>query len=666
MTFTATGEPSNIPPRVKLDVATGVSGATFNSLSITQDGVPIRLQPPTGTESTSTYDYEMPFGQSVTYVASGDYLPFVAPDFTEIWASLASWTVDAAGWALGAGDTITSTTFGATVRRTASATIQRVEVTDPDNVFVLLLSADDAHNIAVGTSNGSTAMSSDSGSSIVAGVGSYTITLIDGVVTASAADSSWSLTGAYSGDLVKVYMYSAGGQFVDTGTSFAASGDPDRIVVASGGNIYTLDIAAKVVRKFNSSGAFQTSWSTTNTPNDIALDSSENVYVTDRTSNLVRKYTSSGTPSTTWSTTGEPSGIAVDSANAVYVYDWSADTIRKYTNTGGVTTSWANGASAENELHKAIDVLPGGTTVYTWADDEDNDGDVYVYNSTGTELLHFPNTSGENTNITVDSAGNFWVGHKKYSGTTGLEISSLSISPHTGSFVRATATPSTVLVSDTTDDTVRTFSTTTATVGVIEVTPAAAPVTFYEVASVTLTITEAWLIHPAQPTLSVSIDSGTWRDSGLNVDPASSQQNTAESAVTLHSPIGRTRTVAIAHGNRLEETWPLVLLAPTIAARDTVRAIVRDQTPLLLRSPTSFGWDLTDGYYSVQTVQSDRLTANLKDTYRRITLPLIPSDPPVVRIATSRTYDDVLQQNDTYTSVLLRYESYNDLLLGIS
>jgi hypothetical protein len=152
----------------------------------------------------------------------------------------------------------------------------------------------------------------------------------------------------------------------------------------------------------------------------------------------------------------------------------------------------------------------------------------------------------------------------------------------------------------------------------------------------------------------------------LNVDPASAQQVAARSAVTLHQPVGRTSTVAISHGNRLDEEWALVLLAPTIADRDDVRAITRDQTPLLLRSPASFGWDLTDGYYSIGDTASDRLTQNLTSPYRRITLPLTPSDPPVVRVGSARTWADVVTQNDTWGDVVLTYETWNDLLLGIS
>lgn len=671
MTFTATGEPSNIPPRVKLDVATGVSGATFNSLTITQDGTPIRLQPPTGVESTTTYDYEMPFGTSVTYVASGAYLPFVAPEWSENWASLASWTADEPGWALGPGDTITSTTLGAIISRTTAATIQRLEVTDPANVTVALVDSDEGLVAGITMVDGVvTLISAEEPSGVSTdGTGSFALTLIDGVASLTAGDVSWSLTVPYSGSAIKVYLISAGGQFGDSGTSFSSVGDPDRIAIASGGNIYTLDIASKLVRKFNSAGVFQTSWSTTNTPNDIALDSSENVYVTDVPSKLVRKFNSTGTPSTTWSTTGVPAGIGIDSANAVYVYDQTANTIRKYTNTGTVTTSWSNIDPADS-TNKQLAVLPGGTTVYTFADEADDDaGWVNTWTSTGTPINSW-NTGQVDANLTVDSAGDFWLGEggsaNKYSGTTGGQVGGLSISPHTGAFVRATSTPGTVLVGDTSNDTVRTFATTTATVGVVEVTPAVTPVAFLETTSVTLTITEAWLIHPGQPTLSVSLSGANWRDTGLNVDSASSQQNTSRAATTLHQPVGRTRTVAVASGNRLEEEWTLVLIAPTLDDRTDVRAITNDQTPLLVRSPASFNWDLTDGYYAIGDVAYDRMTANLTQPYRRITLPLTPSDPPVVRVNVDRTWADVVEQNIDWDEVKFTYESWSDLVLGVS
>ena len=115
----------------------------------------------------------------------------------------------------------------------------------------------------------------------------------------------------------------AAAQFGETGTPFSSTGKANRIAIAASGNIYALDVTAKLVRKFNSSGVFQLSWSTTNTPFDLALDSSENVYVTDTVSKLVRKYSSAGAAGITWSTTGTPNGIGIDSANSVYVYDFT-------------------------------------------------------------------------------------------------------------------------------------------------------------------------------------------------------------------------------------------------------------------------------------------------------------------------------------------------------
>lgn len=677
MTFTATGEPSNTPPRVLLEVGTGESGATFNRLSVSRDGVQVRLQPPVGVEDTQTYDYEMPFGQLVQYVASGDYLPFVAPDWTESWPNLSSWTGGTASWSVAAG-VASSTIFEAAITRSTSGTVQRASVTNPANVVVRLLTSSDEVVAEVTSQSGSTTLVTASDGVVTPNGGSYSVTLLDGVVSVTAADSSWSLEASYTGLPVKVRLVSLGGEFTETGTPFSSVGNADRVVVAASGNIYTLDVTAKLVRKFNSAGVSQTSWSTTNKPSDIAVDSSENVYVTDRISKLVRKYSSTGTPGTTWSTSGTPTGIGIDNSNNVYVYDFDNDRIRKYTATGTVVTSWSNdGETANFEFGKALDVLPGGSTVYTIVSSEDAGTDettINRFSSTGTLLgSHTFAEESPDASINVTTSGDYWVSgdhlhvdNVLHSVASGNVIGAVNISPHINGGLFPSGT-SLLLMADKTSKTIRYFAPNTASIGTISATPSVGAVTFYETASVTLNVNGAWLIHPAQPTLSVSIDAGPdqWRANGLNVDIASSQQTNAGAAVSLHQPIGRTRTVTIAHGNRLDEQWQLVLLAPTLADRDDVRAIVRDQTPLLLRSPEAFGWDLTDGYYAIGDVAFDRAFAPLNYTERRIVLPLTPSDPPVVRVASERTYDDVLQQNDTYGTLLLRYDTYSDLLLGI-
>lgn len=678
MTFTATGEPANEPPRVKLDLDTSVSGATFNEITVLRDGTAIRLQPPSGAQTSTTYDYEMPFGVAVEYAATGTYLPFVAPEFTESWASLASWTQDpGSSWSVSGGEA-SSTTEGASLTRTTTSPIQRVTVDDPQSLGLLLASADFEDVVSVTSLPDSTTLYATGGSGDVAttGTGSYTVSIVDNVVTVTG-DDGWTLQiDAFSGvGLTTVILLSGGGQFAATGTSFSSVSDPDRIVVAASGNIYTLDIAGKLVRKFSSAGAALASWSTTGVPNDIGVDSSENVYVTDQTSNLVRKYNSSGVAGITWSTTGVPVGIGVDNSNGIYVLDRTANTIRKYSDTGAGITSWSNVEAVNHSGGKALDVLPGGSTVYTVVEGG-GETTIQRFSNTGTLLgYHFIADLISNPSVRVDSGGNYWVrgsnylnGATKYDATapdgTASEIGSMSISPHTVGGLAFVG--STLLVGDKTDDTVRSFATTTASVGELAVTPSVDPEEFYESATITVAGTEAWLIHPSQPSLSVSIDAGpnAWRDDGLNVDISTARQTASAASVTLHQPVGRERTVAITQGVRRLDDWTLVLIAPTLDDRDELQAVLRDQTPLLLRSPEAFGWDLPDGFYSVQDVSFDRIAGSLADELRRVTLPLIPTDAPVARVATERTYTTLATEFGSYAEIPSAYDTYAELLLG--
>lgn len=853
MTFTATGEPLNMPPRILLALDTGVAGATFHSLSVTRDGTLIRNQPPTGSQATSTYDYEMPFGQLVEYTAQGDYLPFVAPDFTETWwlvtdsydransavtmgspelggtaytAHTGTWGIqtnqaylvsgtagvynrvttdagvsdctvevtigtqiasgdmgllvrasgtgagfaildnqmwDTAAGSVGAvfsqafvsgdrmrvrlsgnditvsrqaaatgpwvqvmfvntalyntntrhgltvfdntapallarfnnfnlsrltpttpwsgdlssfaldGGQVTSSTYFAEIVRTASGTIQRFEVTDPDNIFIGVSSSTDQALVDVGSANGLTALGTLVGDgTVTTGSGSYTVTMLDGIVTVTALDSSWELSAEYTGTPTKLRVISIGGQYQEIAGAFSSVGRADRIAIGAAGNIYTLDIPAKLVRKFSSAGAFLTSWSTTNTPVDLALDSSENVYTTEQPpAHLVRKFSSTGTPLTTWTVGGGlnyPQGIGVDSSNNVYVYAYNSDTIYKTNSTGTPIANWANGIGSDNNTDKNLAVLPGGSTVYTWAYDDPSDDltAVSLFTNTGTLLDQFDIPGGA-FGMNVDSTGQIYLFDSstvnRYT-AAGVLNATLNVAPHVLARSGAITSTGTLVTGDITDSMVHYWTPGTASVGSIEVTPSTSLVAYFETTTTTLNIGEAWLIHPGQPSLSVSIDSGTWRDIGINVDPLSAQQTTAKSAVTLHQPVGRTRSVAIATGNRLEDEWDLVLFAPTVADRDAVKAIVHDQTPLLLRSPTAFNWDLADGFYSVADIPVNRLTPNLTNGYRRITLPLIPSDSPVVATASDRTYADLLTDSVDYAGLLVIYDTYTDLLLG--
>lgn len=657
MTFTATPDPSNVPPRVLLDIDSDVSGATFTSLTVTRNGDPILQQPALGAATASVYDYLAPFGQSVEYIADGEFLPFVAPDWTESWASLASWTGDTGSWSVAAG-VASSSVANATITRSASGTIQRVNVQDPDYIRLEVVTAGDVMvaSVAVTTDIVLTGTSSKA----VAGSGTFELNLTDGTVTATG--DVWSVTRPYTGVPTKVRLVSLGGSFSETST-FSTTGNADRIAVASGGNIYALDIAAKLVRKFNSAGVFQTSWSTTNTPSGIAVDSGEAIYVTDTTSDLVRKYTSTGTPGITWSTTGNPLGLGIDSGNAVYVLDDTNQLVRKYTNTGTAGITWSIGGSGGN-----IAVAPDGT-VYVAIDPDDDEIEKYTSAGAAGTPAFFAAEFGTSVILSATDAAVYMSqgGPVEQFTSAGVAAGTVSISPNT---TRGTATTAAgvLLVGDTSAKTIHMFTPTVGSVGTIVTTGTAPTESFYEIISTQLDVDEAWLLHPSSPSLSVSIDPGpnAWRDDGLNVAIESAQSSVAKSAQTLHYPIGRTRAVVIGHGNRLEDEWTLVLTAPRLEDRDAVSAIVRDQTPLLIRSPLSFGWDLPDGFYAIGDVTSDRYFAPLQYEERRITLPLVPSDPPVVRLAGERTYADLLLEAASYSDLLAMYDTYTDLLTGSS
>lgn len=67
-TITLTAEPSNLPPRVEIVIATG-SAATITALDLRRDGVAVRTLPDLGLSTVVIYDYESSYGVPVTYTA---------------------------------------------------------------------------------------------------------------------------------------------------------------------------------------------------------------------------------------------------------------------------------------------------------------------------------------------------------------------------------------------------------------------------------------------------------------------------------------------------------------------------------------------------------------------------------------------------------------------
>lgn len=199
---------------------------------------------------------------------------------------------------------------------------------------------------------------------------------------------------------------------------------------------------------------------------------------------------------------------------------------------------------------------------------------------------------------------------------------------------------------------------------VARVSPTMADVTLSD--SVVHDVVEAWLIHPTNPDLSVQLSTfatGDRRDR-IYVESASAEKVTYPAQRELFAPLGRSRQVPVTYGRRRVGEWSLVLRCPRKEDRGALRAILDDQAPLLVRVPPSFPWDLDDGWYSVDTVDDERVLGTPTQILRTFTLPLTPCDEPALVQGAQWTYGDDLILNPTYADSLEMFPTYLDRLIG--
>lgn len=656
MTLTLTPEPSTGPtdaPRVKAE-ATAPDGGTFTQLTLRRDGVETRRAPFVGATETQVYDYEAPFDVSLSYQLTGLYLPVTAPDWTETWASLASWT--GSGFSASGGKAV-STTNGAQIVRSASGTIQRVTVASPDYVRVELLTAGDVVVVSVAVAANVTLTGTSATS--VSGGGSFELTLSDGTATASAVDSSWSLDRPYTGTPTKVRIVSLGLAYAQSASwSNAATVPYDIAVHPSNGDLYVTCFSTKTVRRYTTAGAFVDSWSTTGTPRGIAIDSAGSVYVVDITTNVVRKFSATGTPVTSWSSTNAGAGVATDSSNNVYVVDVVSNLVRKYNSTGTPITTWSTTSAASDiAIDSSNNVYVADTTAKL----------IRKYNSTGTPGITW-STTGAAQAVAVDSAGDVFVAD--YDNKTvrrftsgGATVVSWSLGTNLPRGI-AVSSAGDVFVGTQPDNTIVRFTPHTASTDDIVTTLVTTEVAYSESATTQLDETRSWLIHPSQPSLSVAIDENQWSDTGSNVSLESAQQTTHELPTSTFSPPGRDRSVSYPLGPRRAGLWTLVLQMAALGARDALLALLADGAPLLLRSPVSYDWDLPDGWYAVGDVTQGRIVSALQQKWRTLTLPLTPAESPPVALVPEFTFGDLLLVAPTFQDVLENYDTFLDVLTG--
>jgi hypothetical protein len=190
-----------------------------------------------------------------------------------------------------------------------------------------------------------------------------------------------------------------------------------------------------------------------------------------------------------------------------------------------------------------------------------------------------------------------------------------------------------------------------------------ATATFNASTVITPAFTGTWLIHPSRPALSCQIDGDDVSDVRF-IDASSGESMEAAAQRTVHRPIGRRKAVVITSGPRQADEWTLVIGTETLPAKKAVRALVDDQTPLLLRSPADIGRELPDDWYSVGDYSVTRPESPVVSEAATLMLPLTPVDEPVVRQGALWTSGDVLLAYATAQEVLYAFDTALELLIG--
>ncbi|WP_434315833.1 hypothetical protein [Leifsonia sp. P73] len=175
----------------------------------------------------------------------------------------------------------------------------------------------------------------------------------------------------------------------------------------------------------------------------------------------------------------------------------------------------------------------------------------------------------------------------------------------------------------------------------------------------TISPTQPWLIHPANPGLSMPMSS---RDRST-VSIRNLGDITNDSITTEHQILGAEFPITTTSGPRLGNKLQMVVGVRTAAQEQALRALLKDGTPLLFRAPASYPIGLDEGFYSVGQLTRGRLSQRLGDPMRNFTLPLTQVQSPAVGVAnTGWSWAALAAQFPTWQAVAAAFNTWADVL----
>ena len=667
MTITVIPNQTFSPPRNSVTIAVP-AGQIMSSVSVWRNDptgrTQLRTQPVAGFLDRLVYDYECPYDAAVTYGWSASFFDQaeISTVWTEAWASLAAWTAAGGSWSVSGGKLVWSAgdNLAASMTRAVAAGQYEILLAAPP----FGLSSINFGGFYIDVANARLVLGSAT-VSFDPGVSTWTIGVSDASVSITTSAGVYTVPGSSS--VTQVSFVGAVSKVVwasKWGTPGTGNGQFDiirGIVTDAAGYIYVTDEGNSRIQKFTSAGVYVTKWGTPGTGNgqfsgisDIAIDTVGNIYVVDSGNARIQRFDPPGSPtnphtySTKWGTPGSGDGqfmaagnIAVDSSSNVYVTDNGAQRVQKFTSSGTFITKWGSYGTTDGAFLKIAGIAV------------DSIGGVYVADTGGNRIQKFTaagafvlkwGVAGTNTGqfrgpyfLATDTAGNVFV--------SDFQNDRVQVFTGVGAFVKTFGSPGVgdgqftgpaniavssagaIVVADLSVSRVQTFTQTRASID--DVTLKAYGITRStieeESTAVILSPADGWLIHPANPALSFPL-----ADSGARASIRSIGDISNVSKATVHEIMGSDFPITTTNGNRGADNTSLTIEVTSREEEASIKALLRDETPILVNLPNRLGASFDYGFYQVGDTDRGRLAQIPDVALRDYILPLQQVQSPIV------------------------------------
>jgi hypothetical protein len=171
---------------------------------------------------------------------------------------------------------------------------------------------------------------------------------------------------------------------------------------------------------------------------------------------------------------------------------------------------------------------------------------------------------------------------------------------------------------------------------------------------VTVTSSQAWLVHPGVPSLSQPI----------RFAPNPTPRRTRPVVRGVFNVMGRANPVVVTDGVRHGRMLTLTVHLQTAAALEAFENLTADAATLLLNVPTTLNYNVPTAYIAIGDIESLPVVDKVVEQWFTATMPYYEVDRPAGGVQSSRTWSDILAGYGSWSAVLAGFKTWNDVLTG--